>query len=240
MATYILFWNPAISSYTMERFLDDYENHDGVGNWSFYEHEDVKYGDIFYMVRCGEGNAGIVMRGLITSECYEDEDWSPKKRKKIYYADIENGVTINPETASVMLSPDALTEKIPDFNWFGGHSGRKLSEEDAMTLDQIWLDYIDSNPQLFANDEAHIDYYNGLLLSQTMEQSLRSRLPGCCEICGYDYVKVFGEETAKELSLNNLIVPKVGNGLYRLIFSICRSCNSVNDDVIIKTLMAKK
>jgi hypothetical protein len=66
------------------------------------------------------------MRGEITSECYEDRDWSPKKRKHIFYADIEASVTIHPETASVMLTPDILTEKLPDFDWYGGHSGRRL------------------------------------------------------------------------------------------------------------------
>lgn len=35
MATYILFWNPAISSYSQERFEDDFWDEYGVGNWSF-------------------------------------------------------------------------------------------------------------------------------------------------------------------------------------------------------------
>lgn len=54
MATYILFWNPAISSYTMDRFQNDFKDLECVGNWSFYHHEDVEEGDYFYMVKCGE------------------------------------------------------------------------------------------------------------------------------------------------------------------------------------------
>lgn len=42
MATYILFWNPDISSYTKERFLDDFDHRADVGNWSFHEYEKVK------------------------------------------------------------------------------------------------------------------------------------------------------------------------------------------------------
>ena len=83
MATYVLFWNPDISSYTKERFLQDFSECEGVGNWSFYEHNKVKKGDSFFMVKCGEGKTGIVMRGEITSMCYRDRDWSPKDRKII-------------------------------------------------------------------------------------------------------------------------------------------------------------
>jgi hypothetical protein len=160
MATYILFWNPAISSYTMEQFQEDFDERACVGNWSFYEHDDVDEGDTFYMVRCGEGKTGIVMRGVIMSECYEDSDWSPKQRKHIFYADIESDVTIHPEKASVMLTPDILTEKLPNFDWYGGHSGRLLSDEYAKKLDEIWFEYIHSNPQLFTLNQAFIDDYS--------------------------------------------------------------------------------
>lgn len=236
MATYILFWNPAISSYTMERFQDDFNNHGCVGNWSFHEHEDVEYGDIFYMVRCGEGKTGIVMRGKIDSECYESEDWSPKKRKPIYYADIEDGVTINPETASVMLTPELLTEKLPDFNWFGGHSGRKLSEEYADKLEEIWMEYINSNPKLFANDEAHINKYADDIISDEMMARLEKELPKHCEVCGYDYCKVFGEEVEKLYKLNITPTHVVGSSLPRLFFNICHNCCKVQDYILVEKL----
>jgi len=56
MKTYILFWNPAISSYKLDDFqekLGELENNDL--NWSVWEHEKVSCGDRFFMVRCGEG-----------------------------------------------------------------------------------------------------------------------------------------------------------------------------------------
>ena len=96
MTTHIIFWNPDISSYTKERFLDDYNEKESVGNWSFYEHEKVKKGDIFFMIKCGGGKTGIVMRGEVFSDCYKDVDWSPKNRPDIYYADIIPCVCINP------------------------------------------------------------------------------------------------------------------------------------------------
>ena len=142
MTTHIIFWNPDISSYTKERFLDDYNEKESVGNWSFYEHEKVKKGDIFFMIKCGGGKTGIVMRGEVFSDCYKDVDWSPKNRPDIYYADIIPCVCINPWSDATLLSPDELTAEMPDFNWYGGHSGRKLDDTYARKLEHMWFQYL--------------------------------------------------------------------------------------------------
>jgi len=69
MKTYILFWNPAISSYKLEDFqreIDDYENADM--NWGVWEYEKACAGDRFFMVRCGSGKTGICMSGYFSSD----------------------------------------------------------------------------------------------------------------------------------------------------------------------------
>lgn len=154
MATYILFWNPAISSYNKERFLDDFDWEAGVGNWSFNEYANVRPGDRFYMVRCGEGNVGVVMKGLILTEAYESQDWSPKKRAYIHYADIYQNFTINSFEDVKLLTPDELTKEIPDFNWYGGSSGRLLDAKSAEKLDTLWEKYLAENPNLVDDDLA--------------------------------------------------------------------------------------
>lgn len=146
MATYILFWNPAISSYNKNRFLYDFEFEYGVGNWSFKEYERIEPGDIFYMVRCGEGNIRIVMKGVIISEAYHSYDWSNKNRQNIFYANIYQNFTINSFKNVKLLTPDRLTKEIPGFNWYGGHSGRLLNEDDAVKLDALWQIYLTEHP----------------------------------------------------------------------------------------------
>lgn len=157
MATYIFFWNPAISSVTKERYLDEYK--DGFDNWSIFEHEDVKEDDKFYMVRCGEGNVGIVAMGTIISEAYEDVDWSPKGRKPIYYVDLDTYVNINPFATDKLLTPDVLTKEIPDFNWYGGHSGRLLKDSDAEKLDKLFESYLRQNVQIIRDGYAWNDWF---------------------------------------------------------------------------------
>ena len=67
--TFILMWNPSISSYTMERFEDDLRDMtDGRTpedfNWSVWDYENVKEGDKFFMVKVGPGTNGVVISGI--------------------------------------------------------------------------------------------------------------------------------------------------------------------------------
>lgn len=240
MATYILFWNPDISSYTMERFQDDFRDYECVGNWSFYEHEDVREDDYFYMVRCGKGRTGIVMRGIILSDCYEDEDWSPKGRRPIFYADIRDAETINPETAEVMLTPEKLTELLPDFNWFGGHSGRRLSDEYAAKLDGIWLDYINSNAEMFEKRHAHTYDYDRPYLTPVMERLLSKSHGNKCEICGYDYEKVFGKELIDKLEISNPYYYIFDKRLPRILYRICHNCQRTGYENVKNKITSKE
>ncbi len=159
MATYIFFWNPDISNVTKERFNDEYFNNGGFFNWSINEYEHVAEGDDFYMVVCGPINA-VVAKGVIQSEAYQAQDWSPKKRKPIYYVDLETYVAVNPFYTDNLLTADELTKAMPDFNWFGGHSGRLLRADYAETLDEMFKSYITSNPMLIEEGAAWDDEWN--------------------------------------------------------------------------------
>jgi len=137
--TVILKWNPAVSSLTMLDFLVGIANEDNLGDWSIYEHESVHTGDTFYMIKVGKGQTGIVMRGVITSDPVKGEDWSGRGRE-VYYCDYEAEIQINPDTFD-LLSSEELRDAIPDFDWFAGHSGVVLNEEQAEKLESLWTAY---------------------------------------------------------------------------------------------------
>ncbi len=147
MNTVILFWNPAVSSYTLDRFKNDLVNLDDTYNWSVWEHEKASYGDRFYLVRCGEGKTGICMSGRFSSDPYKDEDWSGRGRE-IYYMDMLPDYIVDSEVNPI-LSTKELQQAIPDFNWAGGHSGRILSPEQAVILEKLWDKYLESHQNLF-------------------------------------------------------------------------------------------
>ena len=147
MNTIILFWNPAISSYTIERLREDLSNYAHVSNWSVWEHDKAHKGDRFFMVRCGEGKTGICMSGRFYSEPYRDEDWSGKGRE-VYYMDLMADTVIDPDLLPI-LTTEVLSENIPSFEWSGGHSGRLLSAEESEKLEQLWAEFLDEHEQIF-------------------------------------------------------------------------------------------
>ena len=145
----ILKWNPAISSYCMSRFLQAIEWEETGSDWSIAEYERVKTGDQFFMLKVGAGMCGIVASGTITSDPEAGEDWSGRGRK-VYYADYECSIMVNPETLPI-LERSTLQENIPDFDWNGGHSGVVLNEEQAAVLNQLFEKYLLDNAAVFAD-----------------------------------------------------------------------------------------
>ena len=142
--TIILMWNPAISSYKMEAFEDDLDyltdDWDTDCNWSIHEYDKVEDGDRFFMVRCGQGNTGIVMSGTLVGEPYCDEDWAGRGRK-IYYMNMEPDYMVHTDKVDTYISTEQLMRELPGFDWTGGHAGRVLPAELAEKLDLLWSEY---------------------------------------------------------------------------------------------------
>lgn len=142
MKTFILEWRPSISSYKMETFEEDFHYLEyGEFNWSVWDWQNARSGDNFYMVKCGEGKTGIVMKGFFTSDPYEADDWSGKNRQ-VHYMDYRPTFMIHPNHRKGMLTTDILEKEIPGFEWNGGHSGRELPQDLAAKLDSLWEKYV--------------------------------------------------------------------------------------------------
>jgi len=141
MRTFILEWRPSISSYKMEAFEEDFHFLEyGEFNWSVWDWQQARSGDNFYMIKCGEGKTGIVMKGFFTSDPYEADDWSGKKRQ-VHYMDYRPTFMIHPNHPKGIISTQQLEEAFPEFEWNGGHSGRLLPEELASRLDKMWAEF---------------------------------------------------------------------------------------------------
>lgn len=162
--TFILRWNPAISSYTMARLDSDMEdwakgywNEDDF-DWSIYEWQKAHRGDRFFMVRVGDGNTGIMAAGRFTSEPYKGEDWSGKGRE-VYYMQMEFEAVFHPERADI-IGTEELERELPDIDWRKGHSGQMLNKESAERLELMWRDYIGRNKALYMPRAVKNMYYD--------------------------------------------------------------------------------
>ncbi len=141
--TFILMWNPSISSATMEYHKYCIENFDTEPfNWSVYEWEKAHEGDRFYLVRVGDGNTGIVMSGIFTSDPYLDDDWNENGgSRQIHYMDMKPNFIVNPETMPIITTAQ-LQDAIPDFNWSKGHSGTLLTRKQSQQLERLFKKYL--------------------------------------------------------------------------------------------------
>ncbi len=162
--TFILRWNPAISSYTMARLDSDMEdwakgywNEDDF-DWSIYEWQRAHRGDRFFMVRVGDGNTGIMAAGRFTSEPYKGEDWSGKGRE-VYYMQMEFEAVFHPERADI-IGTEELERELPDIDWRKGDSGQMLNKESAERLELMWRDYIGRNKALYMPRAVKNMYYD--------------------------------------------------------------------------------
>lgn len=165
--TFILFWNTAISSYTLQRLEDDIEfntlNDDF--DWSVREHQFLNPGDRFFMVRCknkpvpGQLNrwgkqlwepvfdehTGVCMSGVFTSEPFPAPDWSGRGRE-VFYAKMNVETVIHPDD-SPLLESATLMKDIPGFDWTGGASGRVIDEAWADKLQAMWVEFCDRHEE---------------------------------------------------------------------------------------------
>lgn len=136
--TFILKWNPAISSFKYENYREAYAQcPNGFSfNWSIHEWQKAKKGDHFYMIRVGEGQTGAVWCGVFTSDPYKAEDWSGKGRE-VYYMDMDIYELNEPDTQAY-IPTEELQDAIPEVDWTKGHSGMLLTYEQAYKLDKLW------------------------------------------------------------------------------------------------------
>lgn len=150
--TFLLNWNPAISSYTMDDLDDDmkwwakedwYDDFD----WSVCDWKKAHIGDRFFMARVGEGNTGIFAAGRFTSDPYKGNDWSGQGRE-VYYVQMEFEAVFHPERTAI-ISAQELERELPHLDWQKGHSGKLLEREDAVKLELMWRDFIGQHKSMY-------------------------------------------------------------------------------------------
>ena len=139
--TYLMRWNPSISSFKEkdyeECFADMFHGMFFV-NWSIYEWEEARRGDMFYMMRVGDDKAGIVFTGQFITDPYPDDDWDGSTKRRMYV----DMVCIDPAAPGGIpsVSLDKLKAAIPSFDWSKGHSGVLLPNDIAEKLFELWKD----------------------------------------------------------------------------------------------------
>lgn len=160
MNSFLLYWNPHFSSYTVERCLhdfafaklgrdvlteteNDWDRSPDYFNWSIVDHKILREGDRFFFVRCGyEKPTGLVGTGYFSSSCCLDRDWSGQGRK-VFYADMNFDAIVNPESSKIFPSA-ALAAAIPGIDWSRGYAGTLIDPAVAERLETLWNKHLSS------------------------------------------------------------------------------------------------
>ncbi len=198
MKTFILMWNPAISSFKKEEFnemisADEYPEL----NWAVWDWKEAEEGDRFFMVRVGEGNTGIVLAGHFESDPWKGEDWSGKGRE-VYYVDLDVDSIIDSDR-DAYITTEQLTDAIPEFDWTGGHSGRLVTPEVALKLVMLWMQYLFTHHDIFDDKVAWISsYWINYMIDGVLEEHLYHTRGNKCEVCGYDYKQLWSDDCVEK------------------------------------------
>lgn len=161
--TFLLRWNPALSSYTMERLdedMTDWANGEWCDDfdWSVHDWQKARKGDRFFMLRVGGGNTGVFAAGRFTSDPFLGDDWSGKGRE-VHYMTMEFETVFHPERAEI-ITTEELRAELPEIDWSGGHSGVMLDAESAERLELMWRDYVGRNKSLYLPRAVKNDYFD--------------------------------------------------------------------------------
>ena len=192
MQAVILTWNPNISSFKMDDYLEGMKNFTMFRlNWSVWEHEKIHQYDKFLMLRVGGDQTGIVMSGMILSDPYKGKDWSGKGRE-VYYVDLKPLVMVHPDMG-LQMSAEELSDTFPNFEWTGGHSGRVMSKEDSVKLLNLWESHQDKHLDEFKDshlaqrDDYGIDPVYKLYSMKAFLKDYAFEVHTCVDE-GYDYL----------------------------------------------------
>ena len=135
MNTFILRWNPTVSSYKMEDHKAVCENRQpncNCSDWSIHDWKKLKIGDAFVLCQVGTDKDGVAAIGKFISDAYE-EDSRCKDGTKKHYADEHFFYNIDRDIETI-LSAENLAKEFPDIDWHGGHSGILLDSKTADAL----------------------------------------------------------------------------------------------------------
>jgi hypothetical protein len=136
---YLMRWNPSISSFKEKDYEECVANmvHGMFRmNWSIYDWQEARRGDLFYMLRTGDDKAGIVFNGHFLSDPYPEDDWAGTTKRRMYV----DMICMNPAEpyGEPIISLEQLEKSIPSFDWSKGHSGALLSYDVNAKMDELW------------------------------------------------------------------------------------------------------
>ncbi|MEL4431668.1 McrB family protein [Shewanella mangrovisoli] len=137
MSQYLLTWNPRKAAQGGDSSTDgllDYQHGDEV--WWPCHSQQPKLGDTVYLIRLGVEPRGVIAKGIITQESFQDTDWAddskPRSFVRFQLQALRN--TCEQGLLPIMLLQSAMSEQ----KWISQTSGIQIKPEYTAQLEQLW------------------------------------------------------------------------------------------------------
>jgi len=140
--TWLMAWNP--NNWAWESFQDDRLRISRGENvtlpWRTASTH-PREGDSFFLVRLGQDPKGLIARGNVASEPYEDDHYNPelaKQGQKALYIDITLTDLRDPKADSYISMADLKALTVDDQNWTPQASGIEIKSKSANIVAKLW------------------------------------------------------------------------------------------------------
>lgn len=188
MNTFILKWNPAISAYSAEQFINDLQELAEGSSldivWPLGKDCQIHHGDRIFVLREGNHNNGIVMAGYFCSDSYIDDN--ADSADECFAADIDPLVMINTDEVPY-ISMEDLKNGIKDVDWDACTSIIAITDTQAALLEHICLQYLYDHQEIFEGMNAakswDFDLENFESIPPTLQEYYKKRYGSNCERC---------------------------------------------------------
>ena len=143
MRTILLTWNPErwnLSEKDWKRDVRDPERGKLVfGTWSTGLRKDIIAGETVYLLRQGKGPRGIVARGTVRKESFQEPHWDGRGGDANY-------VSVAWESMVPLDAPlptDLLIQEVPTVRWnFLRQSGSLVDAVQARAIGRLWKKHL--------------------------------------------------------------------------------------------------
>lgn len=151
-ATYVLRWKSALSRVftlsTLERCMKRFDYDLNILSMRIRDWQNVREGDVLYVIHEAEGATGIVLRGIIMHGPHTYKDWCIEEHAD-RLIDIHVNQIMHPDKA---ILPDTrhFEERWNNDEWKGCKYLTLIDKQTAEELDNLFNSYLKKNKEQFA------------------------------------------------------------------------------------------
>lgn len=200
MSAYLYTWNPAKWHWAdlQEAILRINSGEDYDTSWSCGNTKKARQGDIFFLLKVGAGERGVIGCGYISSAPYEKPHWDEAKRAAGGVA-LRTDLLLKALSDKPIITSQELKRRFPSQLWSPQSSGVSVADPVAKELfEEIRGSYgfkaaTPAEIKTYADGKPKLVTYKTYDRNPDARQACIEHYGYDCAVCGFNFGKVYGE-----------------------------------------------